>query len=848
MRYDRRINISTAGSRKATRWAANALMWSEMVARLATPNRGAETLEQYLELSRARQDELKDVGGFVAGGLRGGRRKANAVLGRDVITLDLDNIPPGGVDEVLRRVAGLGVAYCVYSTRKHSPDAPRIRVLVLLNRTASADEYEPIARKLASMIRMEWCDPTTFEASRLMYWPSCCADSAYVYQYADAPMLDADGMLALYKDWRDAAEWPEVPGQPQQRANKAKQQGDPVAKAGTVGAFCRIYDIISAMDEFLPGVYESTDTPGRYTFTGGSTTGGAVLYDDGKFLYSHHSTDPCSNRLVNAFDLVRLHRFGDQDDDAMPGTPTNRLPSYTAMCELANQDTQVRALIDDARYKEATSEFQAIVDALPSETLPQGLEDPQTAVQDTSWLQHIKRSPSTGQALKTITNARLVLENDPLLRGRISMDLFADRVKGLAPLPWGTRLKTSGSFDWTDNDNAGLREHIERVLGFRTAEVINDALLNHAALHGYNPVIDYLCAQQWDGVPRLDTLYIDYLGADDHPYTRAVTRKGFAAAVARAMAPGIKFDTMTVIDGKQGIGKSTLFHKLGLVWFNDCVRTFDGKEGAELLQGSWIIEIGELSALDRTDSKEVKLFLSKTDDIYRKAYGHLVERLPRRCVFFGTTNDYDYLRDPTGNRRFWPISAQQQPATKSVFTDLAEDTVGQIWAEAVVRWRVGEPLYLDPDLEQEAERRRSNHMERDTLQGQIEEFLSRPVPEDWQSWALDRRRMFWSGGAREALKLTPRDRVCALEIWRECLGDTRSSMSKGDAARINTVLDGTPGWERVSTMRFGPGYGTQRGYRRAEAVNILANNPVNTCKLVNILPMEDVNDVNRQKR
>lgn len=212
MNNNREISISTAGSRKATSWSQTEIMWSEFVEKLAVPVVGTETLSEYMSYKKAQQDDLKDVGGFVAGTLAGGRRKADAVTGRDVVTLDIDNVPAGGTDDVLNRVASLGCGYAVYSTRKHCASAPRLRVLVPLDRTATAEEYEPLARKIASLIGMEFCDPSTFEASRLMYFPSCSSDSDYVYTYEDLPFLSVDITLAMYSDWRDASEWAQVPG------------------------------------------------------------------------------------------------------------------------------------------------------------------------------------------------------------------------------------------------------------------------------------------------------------------------------------------------------------------------------------------------------------------------------------------------------------------------------------------------------------------------------------------------------------------------------------------------------------------------------------------------------------
>ncbi|MED1642314.1 virulence-associated E family protein [Brevibacillus agri] len=801
MNYDRQLTISSAGSRKATHWPAQTIYWSELVERLRVAVRGTETLAEYLQLPKKQQDDLKDVGGFVAGELVGGRRKASAVAGRDVITLDLDNIPAGGTADTLRRLDALGCAYAVYSTRKHEEAKPRLRVLVPLSRTATADEYEPLARKLAQIIGIELCDPTTFQATRLMYWPSCCADSQYVFHYGDKPFLDADGMLAMYTDWRNWQEWPQVPGAQQAHVRMAAKQGDPTAKQGVVGAFCRQYDIYRAMETFLPGIYTPTDDPERWTYVGGSTTGGAIIYDNGAFLYSHHATDPAGGRLVNAFDLVRLHKFGDHDDDAAPGTPTNRLPSFTSMCAFALQDAGVAALMNQERYEKAVQEFGE--PAVKSEVLND----------DRSWIQKLEISPTTGKPAKTAHNVLVVLTHDPTVRGKIYRDTFTDRIMGRGPLPWPPRNKTDKTFAWSDADEHGLFIYIERVLGFRTEGAIRSALVWCSEHNAINPVEEYLKSLRWDGVPRLDTLYTDYLGAENHPFIRMIARKAFVAAVARAMTENVKFDYMTVVCGPQGIGKSTLFRKLGKDWFSDSLKTFEGKEAEELIQGKWIVEIAELQAFNRVDVNRIKQFLSKIDDQYREAYGRNVKNQVRRSIFFGTTNDHEYLHDPTGNRRFWPVDARPEHATKSVFRDLTEEEIDQIWAEAVMRWQVGEPLYLSPEMEEEAERRRQEHMVRDPLEGIIEEFIERPVPADWLKWDLERRLMFWGGGMQYDGPLVQRDRVCAAEIWRECLGEKRP-IPRQDASRINAIMSKMKDWIRASTLRVGANYGTQKGFKR----------------------------------
>ncbi|MBP3038078.1 virulence-associated protein E [Bacillaceae bacterium Marseille-Q3522] len=800
MQYNRQLTISIAGSRKAMQWHAQTLFWAELVNRLRTAVRGQETLQQYLKLPKKQQDDLKDIGGVVGGTLAGNRRKANAVTGRDLVTLDLDNISAGGTQDVLRRLEGLGCAFVVYSTRKHEEGKPRLRVLAPLSRTATADEYEPLARKLAAIIGISMADPTTFEAHRLMYWPSCCADSQYVYHYADKPFLDTDGLLATYQNWRDIQEWPVVQGENNKHVRLAVKQGNPLEKRGVVGAFCRQYSIVDAMEKFLPNVYSPTDHEDRYTFVEGSTVGGAILYQDGLFLYSHHATDPCSGKLVNSFDLVRLHKFGDLDDEAKPDTPANKLPSYARMSAFALNDAGVANIINQERYEQAVQDFG----------INETSNTPSTQ-DDLSWIQQLKISPTTGQPHKTIENALVALEGDPNLRGKVRMDTFADALIGQAPFPWAPRDKEVETFRWVENDDSGLRSYLERILGFRVKDIINDALVLSAQKHRFNPVADFLNGLQWDGIKRLDTLFIDYLGAADTPYTRAVTRKSFVAAVARAMSPGLKYDTMPVLTGAQGIGKTTLIQKLGKDWFSNSLETFEGKEAAELLQGVWIVEIGEMSAYKKSDLDSIKGFLSRTDDQYRAAYARKTEKHPRRCVFFGTSNRYDYLKDSTGGRRFWPVDVGVQQPIKEVFRDLDAE-VDQLWAEAVMHWRLGEPLILTGELLEEAKRQQEGHSEQNPWESVIREFVERPVPVDWNKRDINARKLYWSGEFGKIDTPTePRDRVCAAEIWAECFGDRIHRMKRSDTASINDVLDKINGWKKKKNpYRYGP-YGLVKG-------------------------------------
>jgi len=800
--HNRKITISVGNHRKSVNWQPQRLTLLEMYEKLRLPGRSAETHAQYLTMSRSQQDDLKDIGGFVAGALKGIRRKTGAVVGRDIVTLDLDKIPPMGTEDILRRIEGLGCGYCVYSTRKHHPAAPRLRVLLPLDRTATAEEYEAAARKVAEVIGLEFADPSTFEPSRLMYWPSVCADGEYIYHWQDKAMLALDGVLAQYVNWKDMTSWPRLTSE-NAYIKRAMKQGNPTTKSGVVGAFCRTYNIYEAMDEFLPGVYESCDMDDRFTYTEGSTTGGAIVYDGGIFLYSHHSTDPCGGKLVNAFDLVRLHKFEGEDDDAALDTPINRLPSYKKMIELTMEIAAVKgALAKERSSSSATEDFG-------------GIEI------DENWHERLDID-SKGRIRQTSPNVLLILQNDPVLRDRMAMDEFAHREVMLGMLPWRKAGDVNIYLD--DKDDSGLRVYLERKYQISTKAKIEDALKQCTYDNGFHPVRDFITAQTWDYVPRLDTHYIDYLGVEDSEYTRAVSRKSFVACVARIFNPGVKFDYVLVLVGPQGRGKSTIIKKIAKEWFSDSLNLSAGKEkdAYEQLQGAWIIEFGELAALRNAEVNQIKHFITKTDDRYRVAYGRRVENFARQCVFFGTSNTRDFLKDPTGERRWWPLDIAEDGVTKkNVFVDLTDYEVGQLWAEAYHYYIQGEKIYLPPHLEKMARVQQEAHSEENPKQGMIENYLDMELPLHWDKMELSYRQQYVQSPAyrRDTLSNAEgafkRSKVCTYEIRCELFGEPNGKMGRAASLEISNILRRIKGWKEGEKIRV-PIYGPQKCFERIE--------------------------------
>lgn len=654
----------------------------------------------------------------------------------------------------------------------------------------------PLARLVAAQIGMGWVDPTTFDVSRMMYYPSCSADGEYIYRVGDKPLLPVDLWLATHTqymgDWRDPANWAKAPNATEEYIRtQSKKQADPTEKSGIVGAFCKVYDVHKAIAELIPGVYAPVDTTDdRYTFVGGSTTGGAVVYDDGKFLFSHHATDPCSGRLVNAFDLVRLHKFGGKDDNAAPGTPVRRLPSYTAMREYAQS-------LPDVHIEAATAAADFA-----------GLES--MAGEDESWKQRLDTTQAGGLK-NSLNNIVLILEHDARFDGKFRKNLLHECVD-VSDVPWDRPKEASEH--WRDEDTGHLRLLLEQIMSGKVNERdVETAVSIIADKRAFHPVKSYLTGLVWDGTPRLDTLFIDYLGAEDTPYTRAVSRKAFTAAVARTMNPGCKFDCMTVLVGKQGRYKSTILTTMAGPWFSDSMPSFEGKGANEQLRGVWIVEVAELEGFDKSKVEAVKGFLSRLTDRYRPAYGHALREFPRQCVFFGTTNVADFLRDTTGGRRFWPIDIDKQERSKSVVNDLPRER-DQIWAEAVTRYRAGEPLYLSGEVERSALSAQENHREIDAWEGMLHDYIEKLIPDDWDSWSIENRRTFLSGQANTDCPLVKRERVSAAEFLCEALNYHPKDLSKQLLVRTGKILRGLQGWEPQPNPETIPIYGRTRCYHR----------------------------------
>lgn len=770
--------LSIGKHRKETNWKNKKFTWNELLQKLSVTQRTGETVKEYAALDRDQQDQIKDIGGFVGGVITGGRRKKTAIASRSLITLDIDQGTPEFWDQVTLL---FGCAMCVYSTHKHTPDNPRLRLILPLSEEVLPDQYQAIARKLAEQIGMELFDPTTFQPERLMYWPSTPKDGVYLFEQQDGAFLDPVKVLGKYKNWTDSSQWPMHPREFERVHEGVKEAADPTEKTGVVGAFCRVYGIKEVIEAHLSDVYIPAQE-GRYSYKHGSTANGLVLYGD-KWAYSHHGTDPVNGHLCNSFDLVRLHKYGRLDSRLNGSTPINKYPSFIAMAEFARKDGAVNLDLVKQQTGRAMQAFAGEIE--------QGEAD--------RWLKTLE-TDKRDKIVGTSENLLIIFRNDPNLKNKMCYNEFKNTAMIRGALPWDDR---EGDRTWQDEDDAGLRWYIETSFGFTAVNKIQDTAAMIRQVNKYHPVREYLQSQIWDGKQRIATLLQYYLGVADNEYVRTVCRKMLVGAVARVMQPGIKFDTaLVIITPEQGAAKSAFISILGGQWYSESFGRLDSKEAVENIQGVWLMEIPELAAFKNTEVEVIKHFMSKRVDEFRPAYGHHVGIYPRQVTFWATSNKPDFNKDSTGGRRFWPVVGQKSTMHKARVYNELEQERGQIWAEAVHLWVEGEDLHLTEEIEEMAESIQTNHTEKDLWEDTIRERLEMPLPKNWSALPLYNKKSFLKGEddmQPEGTEL--RQIITPMEIWMEILEGIPRDLTPISGKRIANCMKRIEGWKMADKKK-----------------------------------------------
>lgn len=805
MKHDKLINIAIGRSRKEINYVNKSISYLDFINNyLKDTKYTKENYKEYINFSKDIQDNIKDVGGFVGGFLKDGKRRKDTVINRSLVTLDADFAYENMIEDIEKNC---DFAMCIYTTHKHTKENPRFRIVIPLSYEVDPIEYEAIARKLAFNIGIDYFDDTTYSPSRLMYFPSTSKDGDYVFKIIDKTWLNPKDILNSYENYKDESSWPFSSRTKKKviNSNTNTPKENPRLKEGIIGAFCRVYNVFDVIEKYLSNIYKKGDSDYRYTYINGSSSNGLIIYENGDFAYSHHSTDVCLDKLCNSFDLLRLHKFSNLDEKVSVDTPINKLPSYINMIEFISKDEKVILELGNSKLKQAKEDFKDLYNLNEDNN-------------ENIWITKLEVDKK-GMYKASNKNIVTILENDINLKGKIAYNLFSNRTMVKGDLPWRSVSDKVRGDIWQDSDDANLRVYIDITYGIVAPYKINDGLAIIEKKNKYHPIIDYLNSNTWDKVSRVDTLMIDYLGAEDCEYTRNVTRKMLVAAVSRVFNPGIKFDYMLVLVGRQGIGKSYIINLLGREWYSDSLNTVYGKEAYEQLQNAWILEMAELSATKKADAEAIKHFISKTEDSYRQAYGRRVDTFKRQCVFFGTTNENEFLKDRTGNRRYWPLMVGVNKPLKNLFKDLNKNEINQIWAEALYLYKCGEKLILEGDVEREANLKQEQHLESNSKEGMIREFLNMKLPKSWDKMDIFERRIYIGegNGLREEGCII-RDKVCSAEIWVELFGGDMKMFYKGNAREINDILRKIDGWSALKNgagkLRFGKIYGVQRAFIR----------------------------------
>lgn len=787
-----KYTLSVAGSSASLKWTTVKYTWSDFLERLNRDIRSTETMRDFDRLDRTARANLKDVGGYMAGELSGARRLKSAVLSRSMITLDVDYAD--SLFPVEFETGFPGVAAVIYNTRSDREKSRRFRVVIpFAEEVQDAAQYEAAARKMAELLGIDLFDPTTFQAERMMYWQSLSSDQPKVFEVFEGEPISAEYLLSLYgnnEEWRDIRNWAFKSDQEKETraiVSKAMAQ-NPREKAGLVGAFCRAYSVPAAIEKYLSDVYEIAPGNDRYTYKAGHSVGGMIVFDD-LFCFSYHSTDPISDgHAYNAYDLVRVHKFGHlgKEDSTKE---MNKLVCADKECvkDMVTPDADLDDFDDygDAVKSDSTEEVTELVWDLDGK----------------------------GNKQVTVNNFVNAFKSDPLLNGLLAYDMLKETIVFTRP---SFTAKGSKKGDLVnDTDISIIKGRIERMHGIYNDAKLNDAIEQVSSDNAFHPIKLYLESLTWDGVPRIDTFLVDYMGAEDNAYTREAFRKMLLAAVTRIYEPGRKFDTALVFYSEQGVGKSTLIQRLSKGWFNDSLTNLSGKESYEAIQFAWLVELAELSALRKSDVEAVKNFISKREDTYRGAYARRVKTHKRQCVFFGSTNDDEFLKDATGNRRFFPVSVKRTRKTRIIFEPEFDAIVDQLWAEAMEGYMLGEALTLSDEAEAIAGGTREEFTERTPIQGLIEEYLDRLFPADYEDRFLAQRLDFLNGDLGEEGTET-KNSFSLIELWTEALGRRKDEYTVVKARELSNAVKALKGWKRDKQARQRI-YGPQVIYRRVGA-------------------------------
>lgn len=847
---DLKLRFSVSQGKSMSRLDNITERWGDFLERLKKPHTDPLTLAQFKALSKDTQTTRKNNGYFIGAQFKKGIRDKRLMQERQLLTFDIDQGNKELLKDLLNGTSGLGrIEYAVYSTRTHGGAAIKLRVVIPLPKLLPHEHFIPVVRILAWHLdpKMVAVDTVSFIPSQIMYWPSHCSDIEPVFHHQTGPLIDVYRVMDEWggKDWwKDYANLPVSPREADRARPSLLTKQNPLEKRGVVGAYCRINDIHATIEKYLSDIYAPSEVgadgvPQRYTYLPGTLSNGAVVYDDGMALHSHHGSDPAYGQN-NPFDLHRIHAFGELDVGRDKTDDPRDARSYKAMEQFLVEDEDVARELRDSHYGDSDDDWDAVEPEKTEVTSDDPFDSKTTETIEENWRDRLETTEK-GIIRSILPNYLLILLNAASFRGRFGYNEFTQEECLVKPLrSKSLRINHDGDPDGTMITDAIVtavrlileapRGHGKVGWGLRVSDRDLDAAITRACRHNpFHPPRDYLMGlAPHDGQLRMGKLWIKTCHTPDTPYHRATGRHTLVAAVARIMEPGCKFDFLPVLVGPQGIRKSTLVMILGSrKWFGETEGHFDSKQKfVEASLGKWFLEMAEIVHLRRAQDEEaIKAMLSGTVDHVRLSYDKRPKLFPRQFVMIGTTNDTRFLRERA--RRIWAIECSGQ-----IDIEWLIENRDQLFAEALAEYRRlraggGDgflPLHLPREALAEFETRQGTHLletDAEVKAGMIREWLDAPVPfgQSKPGWTLEDRTD--DDFAEEELVI--RDRTCAAELFERALGgdmgkyDMRTARSIGDSMRH---LE--PDWHATPNPIHCGKYGKQRAYvRTAKSSNDL---------------------------
>tara|TARA_R110000782_G_scaffold170698_2_gene262455 strand:- start:1114 stop:3384 length:2271 start_codon:yes stop_codon:yes gene_type:complete len=647
---------------------------------LHVPKTIALRYKEYADKSKNDQLSIKNTRAYSFSQFQGNSRKSRDLITKTGIVLDLDHADSDTIDNL--KTIAKKYTYVLHSTLSHNEDIAkfRYRLIIPTCENISPEDYSQQAQQAALDFGViDAVDTTTFTTARFMYYPTKCKDIDYVYvsnagvTYRAIDMTEANTVQLQQAQVKVHCKTKPL----------RMDLPDPTQKNNLIGQWCREYNVAQALEVHLSDFYKKTNDPKRYSYIHSTTEGGLVVYDDNSYCYSHHETDPAGDgHTHNAYDIVRIHKFKGSED--MMRTYVNNLLNKDAI----------------------TNMFQE----MDSGDIPD-LED---------WESELRLTVK-GHMKKEEFNLALIMKN----KYKVTYDDFTQKV-----FIQGKAL--------SDGNLIHMRDSITELKGVEFSKTSMLTVLGAVQEH-YSSLVDTLEAlPKWDGVARLETVFLDYFEVIDNSLNREIATKFFIAAVQRAYKPGQPFQLVPILQGKQGCGKSQFARIISLdkskynvskvSRFGELDFTLQGKEQCEKTFGKWIIELAEMSGFRKADQNKMKAFFTSTEQQYRKPYSIETVSIPHSFVCIATTNDSEFLRDLTGNRRFAVIECKAEKMDRKKL----KENIEQIWAEALQIYKANPNQFME--LSEQAAIERDTvalaHVTQLTYEEDIIEILNTLVDKD----------------------------------------------------------------------------------------------------------------------